>query len=397
MSSNVKSVKRGDFIFKEGDKITSIILLQAGQSNLCLARPKKNIDLFPVGPSQVLGEQVFLNISTHTTSLMAAGEVKYMEIPVDIAKAQVEAAPQFLKILIKSLADRLKTALNDVKSSRMEKDSSPLPEDQVAKVFGSIHHTASKKAKAENEKTPNVFTMDWVQLKQYCQRIFGESPRRIEQACNLLKKLKMVNYQMGKSIDDPDGPDEIQKIDFLDLPAIEAFFEFYQYYYFKGGAASILKYDETAYNLITNFLKMIEPLPKDRFGVVSIDFPKAVEFFKTEFSINLNTGHFTTLENKGVFAKRQPKSDGSVTLSIELREWQTTQKIWRIIREIDKWNEKGFVDPNEEELKPKKKSTNPTCPSCGAEVLPNTKFCGECGSKLEPAAAAPATDAKKAS
>ena len=135
MSSNVKSVKRGDFIFKEGDKITSIVLMQAGQSNLCLARSKKNIDLFPVGPSQILGEQIFLNISTHNTSLMAAGEVKYMEIPVEIAKAQVEAAPQFLKILIKSLADRLKTALNDVKSSRMEKDSSPLPEDQVAKVL----------------------------------------------------------------------------------------------------------------------------------------------------------------------------------------------------------------------------------------------------------------------
>jgi len=396
MSQNVKSVKRGEFIFKEGDKITNIVLIQAGQTNLCIARPKKNIDMFPVGPSHVTGEQAFLGANTHTFSLMASGEVKYMEIPVDIAKAQVEAAPQFLKILIKSLADRLKNALNDVKTSRMEKDASPCADDQVAKVFGAIFHTASKKAKSEDEKNPNILTMDWVQFKQYCQRIFGESPRRIEQATNLLVKLKMCTYGMGKPIDDPEGPDEIQKINFLDLGAVEAFFEFYQYYYFKGGAAAILKYDEGTNNILSNFLKIVEPLQPDRFGVVAIEFTKAVEQFKSEFGVNLNTGHFSQLEVKGVFAKRQPRSDGTVILSFELKEWQTTQKIWKIIREIDKWNEKGFVDMNEEEAKAKKKTGAPSCPTCQAEVAATAKFCMECGAKLEPVATTTGTGNKGA-
>jgi hypothetical protein len=384
MSTNVKVAKKGEFIFKEGDKISQIFLIQSGSSILCIARPKKNIDMFPVGAAQVLGEQAFLGMSTHTFSLMAnSGEVKYMEIPVEIAKAQIEAAPQFLKVLIKSLSDRLKTALADMKSARMEKDSSPCPEDQVAKCFGSIYHTAAKKAKSTDEKNPNVLTMDWVQLKQYCQRIFGESPRRIEQACNLLVKLKMVSYIMGKPIDDPEGPDEIQKINFLDLPAVEAFFEFYQYYYFKGGAASIIKYDESSYNLLTCFLKMAETLPVDKFGVVAIEFPKAVEYFKTEFNINLSTNQFSQLEGKGVFAKRQARTEGPVILSFEIREWQTTQKIWRIIREIDKWNERGFIDMNEEENKPKKKPGALSCPTCQAEIAPQAKFCMECGTKLE--------------
>lgn len=386
MSQNVKTAKRGDFIFKEGDKVTSIILIQAGQTTLCISRPKKNIDMFPIGPSHIAGEQAFLNSSTHSYSLMAAGEVKYMEIPVEMAKAQVEAAPQFLKILVKSLADRLKNALADVKTSRMEKDASPCADDQVAKVFGAIFHTASKKAKSEDEKKPNVLTMDWVQFKQYCQRIFGESPRRIEQATNLLVKLKMCSYGMGKPIDDPEGPDEIQKVNFIDLAAVEAFFEFYQYYYFKGSSA-ILKYDDAANNLLGNFLKIAEPLQPDRFGVVSIEFTKAVEIFKTEFNVNLNTGHFAQLEAKGLFAKRQPRSDGTVILSFELKEWQNNQKIWKIIREIEKWNEKGFVDMNEEEVKAKKKTGGPSCPTCQAEVAPAAKFCMECGAKLDPVAA----------
>lgn len=388
MSNNVKVAKKGEFIFKEGDKLTSVILIQSGSSNFCIARPKKNIDMFPIGSSQILGEQSFLGASTHNFSLMATTETKYMEIPIEIAKAQVEAAPQFLKVLIKSLTDRLKSALNEVKSSKMEKDSSPCPEEQTAKIFGAIFHAARHKSKSEDEKNPQIMTMDWVQFKQYCQRIFGESPRRLEQATNLLVKLKMCTYVMGKPIDDPEGPDEIQKINFLDLPAIEAFFEFYQYYYFKGGAAAILKYDETVFNLLSYFLKMAESLQPDRFGVVSIEYSKAVETFKNDFNLNLNTGHFSQLENKGVFAKRQAKTDGAIILSFEVKEWMTTQKIWKIIREIDKWNEKGFVDMAEEESKPKRKPGTPSCPNCAAEVLATAKFCQECGTKLEPVPAA---------
>ena len=67
-----------------------------------------------------------------------------------------------------------------------------------------------------------------------------------------------------------------------------------------------------------------------------------------------------------------------------MREWRNTHKIWQIIREIDKWNEKGFVDLNEVEVEAKKKSSGPSCPSCSATILEAAKFCQECGAKLEP-------------
>ncbi|GIL17609.1 MAG: hypothetical protein BroJett040_13600 [Oligoflexia bacterium] len=380
--SNVKVVKRGDFIVKEGDKITNIILVQSGAATMCVSRPKKNIELVPVGPSQILGEQALLGAGTHPFSVVANTETKYMEIPVDAAKAQVESSSQFLKVLIKSVAERLKVAMNDLKSVRMEKDSSPLPEDQIAQVYGAIFFAADHKGEAQDEKNKSKITVDWTQMRQYAQRIFGQSPRRLEQAVSILVKMKIAEFQMGKSIDNPEGPDEIQKVHFLDLSAVEAFFEFYQYYYFKGGKSEILKYDEAAYNLLSNFIKLAEPLEVDRFGVVTMDFTKVIEAFKNDFGINLGTNHFTQLEAKGIFAKRQARSDGSVVLQFEIKEFKTTQKIWRLIREIDKWNEKGFVDMTEDESKPKKKPGVPSCTQCGAEVSAQAKFCQECGAKV---------------
>jgi len=385
MAANNKVAKRGDVIFKEGDKISSLILIQSGTAVMCLIRPKKNIELYPVGPSQITGEQAFNGTQTHGYSLVANSEVRYMEIPIEAPRAQVEAAPQFLKMVIKSLTDRLRVITTDLKGAKMDKDTTPLPEDQVAKVFGSLYHCVLHKGKVEDERKPHILTIEWVQMKQYCQRIFGESPRRMEQACTLLVKLKMATFTMGKAIDAPEGPDEIQQFNLMDLPALESFFEFYQYYYFKGGAASVLKYEETMANILQLFLNFAESLTPDRFGAVAMEFPKVVDFFKADANIALNNGHFVQFETKGLFAKRQTRSDGTVMLSFDLKEWQNTLKIWRIVSEIDKWNEKGFVDLNEPTTKAKKKAGGPTCPSCAADLLANAKFCQECGAKIEAA------------
>jgi hypothetical protein len=383
--SNVRVVNKGELVFKEGDKVTSLILIQAGAVQLCVVRPKKNIELATVGAGQILGEQA-LATGTYPYSAVATTEVKVVELPADLYKQQVEAAPQVLKVVIKSLTDRMKLAFTDIRAARMEKDASPCPEDAVAKVFGTIYHTAHHKGE-KDPKNQNVATIEWIFYRQYAQRVFGESLKRLEQATNLLVKLKLAVYTMGKAPDDPEGPDEIQKVTFLDLSAVEAFFEFFQYYYFKGGKTDLLKSDEVATNILLQMIKIGETLEKDRFGVVSIEYGKVIEAFKNDLNMTLNNDHFSRLESKGMFVKRQPRQDGTVWLSFELKEFQTTAKIWRILREIEKWNEKGFVDMNEEE-KPKKKPGAPSCPGCAAEVSAQAKFCQECGHKLEPVKAA---------
>lgn len=379
--SNVKTFKKGEFLFKEGDKIQFVYLIQQGVVNVCLARPKKNIDLFQLGTSHILGETAISGGANYPFSAVATQETKVLEIPIDIFKGQVESAPQTLKVLMKSVLERLKIATNDVKSSKMEKDASPCPENQVAKIFGSIFHAANHKGQ-KDDKDKNKVTIDWTMIKQYAQRVFDESPKRLEQALCVLVKLKIAQFEMGKAPDDPEGPDQLQKVHILDLAAIEAFFEFYQYYYFKGGKSEILKTDEMSTNLLGEFIALADGIPVDRYGVVSMDMTKTIERFKSDLGVNLNNDHFARLEQKGVFAKRAPKQDGTVVLQFELKEFQTTQKIWKIIREIEKWNEKGFVDLNEDETKAKKKSDGTGCPQCQAAIVPQAKFCSECGFKI---------------
>lgn len=377
-----KVFKKGEALFKDGDKIQSVFLIQSGGVNQCLVRGKKTIDLFQLGSAQILGEQVLLGVGTHSTTAIATTETKVLEIPLDGLKQQYDTAPQALKVMIKSLAERLRLAINDVRSTRMEKDSVPCAEDQVAKVFGSIFHTANHKG--DRSQAGRVI-MDWNIMRQYCQRVMGESPKRLEQAINILVKLKLALYEMGPNPENPEAPEEIQKVHFLDLDLVESFFEFYQYYYFKGGKSELLKVDESCMLLLEGFLKLSETVQPDRFGISTIEFSAMVEYCKNELGLNLNQDHFNRLESKGVFCKRKNGTAG-VQLQFEFKEFRSVYQSWKILREIDKWNEKGFVDLNEKEEKVKKKTGGPTCPACQAEVAAQAKFCQECGAKLTAAA-----------
>jgi hypothetical protein len=276
----------------------------------------------------------------------------------------------------------LRLAVNDVRSSRLEKDSSPCPEDQVAKAFGAVFHTANHKG---DRSTAGRVIVDWNMMKQYNQRVMGEGPKRMEQVVNILVKLKLALYEMGKAPDNPDGPDEIQKVHFLDLGLLESFFEFYQYYYFKGGRSELLKVDELCQQMLNGLLKMTENETPDRFGIVGVDFAKFGEYCQNEIGMKLNNDHFTRLENKGVFMKRR-NANGAVILQFEYKEFRSIAQSWKMLREIEKWNEKGFVDMDEKEEKPKKKSGGPACPACAAELQAAAKFCHECGHKITAAA-----------
>lgn len=377
--SSPKILKRGEYLFKEGEKIQSVMIVQSGQISLCIQKNKKNVDVMSVGVGYVFADLVVLGMTNYNYSALVMQEAKVVEVPVDNFKQQFEGLHQVNKSFIKGLAEKLKFTMNEVKASRFEKDPSACPDEGVPKVFGTIFHVMNHKGLKEGSSAK----MDWQTMRQYSQRVFGESLKRLEQAAQLLVKLKLADFIYGKSSDDPNAKDEIQGFYLHDLNAIESFFEFYQYYYYKGGKSELLKFDESNYNFLRILILAYEGAEADRFGIVSKELGEVTEFAKT-YGLNIGVGHFTSLESKGLFCKRKPAAEGKVLLQFEIKEFKTQQDIWKIIREIDKWNEKGLIDMMDIDEGPKKKKTvNGTeCPECKIVMVTAAKFCSECGAKI---------------
>lgn len=381
--SNVKIFKKGESLFKEGEKAQIIYLIQSGSVHLFLTRQKQTIDLCTLGSMQIAGEHALSGVFTHPHSAVATSETKAIELPVDAVKLQMEGSSQLIKFLTKSLSDKLKVIMKEFQSMRLERDNTPCPPDQTAKIFGTVFHVARSKGETKQD---GVVTVPWPLMKQYAQRVFLESPKRLENAVNIFVKLGLAKYELVKNEEDPDEPEEVGFVHFSDLPLVEQFFEFYQYYYFKGGKLELLKTDDRVIQMVGCLLELGSQTQLDRHGAARLDYTKVVEKIKEEMGLQLNADHFTLLESKGLFVKRQ-STDTGVFLQFDYKEFELTSRVWKVLREVERWNEKGSVDPNEPAMSPKKTGlTGPSCPECGTPYEGAPKFCSECGHKISHAA-----------
>lgn len=381
--SDIKVIKKGQFLFKAGDKIQSVYVIQSGQVSLCLLKNNKFVDIMTVGNGYVFADLVVLGSGQYLYSAMAQQELKVTEIPLALFKSQYEALNPLNKTFIKTMAEKLKWAVNEVKNVKQEKSSTPCPEESIPRAFGAIFHVLNHKGIKEGSHAK----ADWLTMKNYSQRIFGESPKRIEHAAQILVKLKQAEYQLGRDVNNPESESEteIVGLEVYNLPALEAFFEFYQYYYYKGGRSELLKYDEANYNTLRILLMAYADMASDKFGVVSRDFNEVVEFFK-DYGISLGAGHFSALEAKGLFCKRKNTADGKVQLQFDYNEFKIQIDMWSLIREIDKLNEKGYVDMTEVDEGPRKKviaEGSLECGECATLIAVESKFCSECGARIQ--------------
>ncbi len=383
--STVKIFKKGEILFREGESAKTVYLIQSGSVNLHLSRQKQTIDLCMIGAQQIVGEHALTGAVVHPHSAVCASETKVIELPVEAVKTQIEASSQLNKVLTKGLTDKLKVVFKELQSVKLDRDNTPCPVDQTAKIFASLYHAVRLKGSTTAE---GVVTASWPAVKQYAQRMFLESPKRLEQAANIFVKLGNARYEWVKNEDEPDAPEELGFIHFTDLDLVEQFFEFYQYYYFKGGKAELLKTDDRVMQLTAVLIELGRAETPDRNGVVKIEYTKLVEKVKEAMSLQLNPDHFTLLENKGLFVKRQ-STDNGVFIHFELKEFMQSSRVWRVLREVERWNEKGSVDPNEvvnEGLKAKKISVFGDCSKCNHPHEEGAKFCSECGTKVVAAA-----------
>jgi hypothetical protein len=382
--SNVKVFKRGETLFKEGDKATSVFLIQSGSVNLHLKRHKQQIDICTLASNQIAGEHALAGLLTHPHTAICMNETKAIELSIDDVKKQLEApaVSQILRFLVKGLTDKSKIAMKELQSMKLEYDTTPCPLEQTAKIFGAVYHVCRVKGEAKPDGTVVV---PWPLAKQYAQRVFLENPKRFEMATNVFVKLGVAKYEKAPNEDDPKAPEEIVRVIFSDLPLVEQFFEFFQYYYFKGGKLELLKTDDRVMHLTRILIDLGKAETPDRNGAVQVDFAKVGEMVKEEMGLQLNADHFSLLETKGLFVKRSSAGQ-NVTVGFDFKEFDRTMKVWKVLREVERWNEKGSVDPNEAVVEAKVKKAGPECSECHKPYQGTPKFCSECGAKITIAA-----------
>ncbi|MCS6837704.1 MAG: cyclic nucleotide-binding domain-containing protein [Bdellovibrionaceae bacterium] len=379
--NEIRTYQKNEVIFKENEKISHIYFVQSGKISLGWVKNNKFIELPISQVPTILGEQALSGVNIHSYQAVAIQETKVLQIPVEQLKNQLDTISQVFKMIVKLSLDKHKFLFNELKALKLEQQAVPFPEDKIAKCFMSLYVASVNKGQTHrlpnSEKT--VVTIQWPSLKLYLHKMFDEPPKRCEFAIQILKKIGLAEIIMGTPPDDPEGAEVILEVQFLDIKFLEWFSEFYQYYYFRPDKAHVVRYEEFIFKMIEIILELAKKDPSHK-GNARIAINKLNEQLKKTLNTQFSSDHQLRLENKGVLLKRVTHNQESL-LELEVPELERMLSAWRISHEIDKLNQKGFVDFNEQTNLVTDK-TDSLCPQCSEKIEKNHKFCPQCGYRL---------------
>ena len=322
-----KKLSPGDVLIKAGTKAGMAYLVDSGRIIVNLSREGIN-ELIQAEAPLILGEEEVFGAGTAATTSIAVENSGVSELPVDKLKALLQKASPQAQMLIKGLAERVKAATAELKPLRQGEDSKPCPPDSTAKVFGVIFHAA----RCLGKKKGHLVEAQWAEFKDYAVDLMEETEYRMRQALNILAKLGYAELDWSAGT-----------LQFTDMSQIEAFFEFYQNYHFKSGYAQLLKTNDKITAITEAVIKVSEPFTPDRMGMVHMPFKATIDKLKEMLGKTFEADHLFRLEQKGLMVKRISNDKGGV-LSFWRAEFEQMLLNWKVLREVELWNEKGYVD-----------------------------------------------------
>lgn len=382
----IRRVKKGETLFAEGDTPEKFIFVLSGKIQIYVERSGKEIEISTLSTGQVLGEQVLFQAGKYAYSAKATQESQIIEWPMDFLKTYLDSLNSPMQKMLKAMADEIKLNRMAWRNLKMESDKLACPPASIPKLCVILQFIAQNSkstqvsagaAAAGNKPAVAASTkIDWGTLKLYTTRFFTESVQRMRSFCEVLKKLGYAELHFVTI----EGEQELGSIEIFNLKILEDFAEFYQYQLYRGQKSEQIEVDNLTLKCVKVLNQLANGKTKDFRGAVSIAYQDFQDSFKRQFNQEVKGTHFEALEKKGLFVKRTQTKEHQ-HIAFDQEEFARMEIFWRILSEIQKWNEKGFVDLNEKEVleqAPKEEK----CGQCSGPIGKEHKFCPNCGFKL---------------
>lgn len=103
-------LKKGEHLFKEGEMSRSMYLLKRGMVRIYKKKGDAFIEIDTIRSGQILGELAFLDGNPRSASGEAMMECELLEISGPTFTAVLGSLPEWLKIMLKTIVSRLRTA-----------------------------------------------------------------------------------------------------------------------------------------------------------------------------------------------------------------------------------------------------------------------------------------------
>ncbi len=113
--SEVIYVKNGELLFEEGDFPEHMYIVKSGQIELFIMDGDREKHLAVAGPGNLIGEMSLFDKKFRSASARANMDSNLIKLPYKQLKLELEKLPEWVKITLKSLSEKIRIANNKLK------------------------------------------------------------------------------------------------------------------------------------------------------------------------------------------------------------------------------------------------------------------------------------------
>lgn len=335
----MRTLKKGDTLFKEGDHSRSMYFVKSGMIRIFKKKGDSAIELDTIRAGQIIGELAFLDGNPRSASAEALTTCELTEIGIDTFSSTLKSIPDWLKIMLKTVVARLRSAstrirqLESASTSYSNKDGKRtagyvyLSSYDVLKVMAAILLVTSRNGKDSEKGVGIKISL----LQRYANQVMGIPVAKITTVIDLLAEQGMVNLGDAET-----GAD----ITVIDADGIESFIAYLNE---ENIAEPSKRHDLTdrGFVVMSAIAKTLKNFKKDEStGMTQINVVDVINLASEEKgSEAFKIQEAEELYKLGYISSLSAKSTTEVFCNLKEKEFEEAYGNQKIVKAIEKANQ----------------------------------------------------------
>ena len=318
-TAGAKKLSKGEILFREGDPSDAMFVIKSGRIAITKTKGSGEIVLAELGPGQMLGEMAFFDNKPRSAGARAAGDTEVIILPFKALHAQFKKFPEWLKAMVKTVNDHLRSANQKIKSLEQVQKGE-------AEVF--TPHAMNKLATILNfvairfgEKEEEGVVIPSGTLRKYTIQIFQEPTNKMLKFMELLQSLGHAKVE--------DLGEGRQKITFLANEMLLDFVEYHNDYLFKEESKRVTV-EEKEMRVLKAAIHYGNQLTPDGKGHTKVNLTHIQNESMKDLQFLVKVEEFDGLINKGLLGDKM-QEDGNIFSQMDIKELERIIPFWQLI------------------------------------------------------------------
>ncbi|PIT99054.1 MAG: hypothetical protein COT74_12510 [Bdellovibrionales bacterium CG10_big_fil_rev_8_21_14_0_10_45_34] len=324
VSAGEKQLKKGDYLFKEGDASDAAYLVKLGQINIVKTKGTSELVLTTLNKGQMFGEMAFFDQKPRSASARASQDTVVISLPFISLNAQFQTFPQWLKLMVRTINENLRKANLRIKNLEMAQkgDEKQFPPHMITRLGAIITLVCRQYAKT-NESGHHV--INFQKIRDYTIQIFQTPTNRMLKFIEIMQGMQLLKLE--------DLGEGRQQLVLFQHQLLADFVDYYNKWLFTEESKRVTV-EAKDIKLLKTLQHYGEQAGADDKGKAKVNLTQIQNDSMKDLGYLVSIGDWHGLIERGIISEMISEAT-SVSTLFELAEIQKLYSFWNIVYTIE--------------------------------------------------------------